>query len=485
MRAEASRLTSPSGKLEAEPRRVGAHNARVVGGGTLITNDAGRWSVLSAADYARYVSGSIPDGEPLAERLSADDFVREHLDFPRMGAALSSRHLLHWPGPGVHTIVVTRRCNFKCVYCHASVVPADDASTDMTPDVARRAVDLVFQSANPKLTIEFQGGEPLLNWPVVKFVVEYARLKNKTAGKDLHFGLISNFSLLDEAKADWLIERGVSFCTSLDGPADLHDRNRTFLGGNGHASVLAGLKLILAKRSAGAKVDAPNAICTVTRGSLSRAREIVDQAVGLGLERIQLGPLDPVGFARRSWDAIGYTSEEFVAFYADALDHLIALNKRGVKAYEKMALVLLIRILEGGHWRFPNGDGVARLAYDWDGAVYTGEDGRLLAAEGDAFFKIGDVRTSALTELIDHPTVKASQYAALSWSQPQCFHCAYAPYCTVQPVFNHETQGSPWGQMPTNGWCGKMMGIFDVLFARLQDSESRKALESWLEYKDR
>jgi len=485
VRADASRLTSPSGALEAEPRRVAAHNARVLGGGTLITNDAGEWHVLSAADYGRYAAGAIPDEDALGAELAGKDFIRERLDFARMGGALTARHLLDWPGPSVHTVVVTRRCNFKCVYCHASVVSQDDASTDMTVETARKAVDLVFQSANPEITLEFQGGEPLLNWPVIKFVVEYARLKNKTAKKTLHFGLISNFSLLTEEKADWLIERGVSFCTSLDGPADLHDRNRTFLGGSGHASAIAGLKMILAKKKAGAAVDAPNAICTVTRGSLSRAREIVDQAVGLGLERIQLGPLDPVGFARRSWDTIGYTTEEFVTFYASALDHLISLNKQGVKAYEKMALVLLIRILEGGHWRFPNADGLARLAYDWDGSIYTGEDGRLLAAEGDAFFKIGDVASSTLRGLLDHPTVRASLYASMSWSQPMCFQCAYAPYCTVQPVFNHETQGGLFGRMPDNAWCGKMMGIFDVLFSRLQDPEARKVLESWLEYKDR
>ena len=485
MPAEASRLTSPRGAVEPEARRVPAHAARLLGDGVLITNDAGEWHILSREEYARYAAGAIPDEHPLGELLGAKDFIREKLDFARMGGAMASRHLLAWPGPSVHTMVVTRRCNFKCVYCHASVVAQDDASTDMTAETARRAVDLVFQSANPELTIEFQGGEPLLNWPVIKFIVEYALLKNKAAKRTLHFGLISNFSLLTEEKADWLIARGVSFCTSLDGPADLHDRNRTYLGGNGHASVLAGLKMILEKKKAGAKVDAPNAICTVSRGSLGRAREIVDQVVGLGLERVQLGPLDPVGFARRSWDAIGYTTEEFVAFYAEALDHLISLNKRDVKAYEKMALVLLIRILEGGHWRFPNADGLARLAYDWDGSIYTGEDGRLLAAEGDAFFKIGSVATSKLSDLLDHPTVKASLLASMSWSQPMCFQCAYAPYCTVQPVYNHETQGGLFGQTPTNGWCGKMMGIFDVLFARLQDPEARKVLESWLEYKDR
>jgi uncharacterized protein len=475
MAASGSRLTSPSGTIEIEPRRVAAHGARRLGDGVLVTSDTGEWTTLSEADYARYLAGAVTDDEPLGGVLGARGLLRDRLDFAKLGESLASRHLLSWPGPGVHTLVVTRRCNFRCVYCHASVVAENDLSTDMTPETARAAVDLVFESPNPELTLEFQGGEPLLNWPVVKFIVDYARAKNKTAGKRLHFGLISNFSLLDDIKIDWLAERGVSFCTSLDGPPDVHDANRVYLGGNGHASVIAGLK----------KIQAPNAICTVTRRSLGRAREIVDQVVGLGLERVQLGPLDPVGFAKRSWDKIGYTSEEFVQFYGEALDHLISLNKKGVKAYEKTALVLLIRILEGGHWRFPNADGVSRLAYDWDGAVYTSEDGRLLAAEGDAFFKIGRVGESHLGDLLDHPLVRASLYAALPVSQPMCFHCAYAPFCTVQPVYNYETQGGPFGMMPTNGWCGKIMGIFDVLFARLQDPAARPVLESWLEYKDR
>lgn len=485
MGAEASRLTSPDGVLERVPKRVPAHAARVLGAGVLVTGDDGQHAMLSAEDYRRYLAGTVTDEEPLGKDLGARGLLRDRLDFARLGAAFSERHLLAWPGPRVHTIVVTRRCNFRCAYCHASVVPATDLSTDMTPETAVKAVDLAFESPNPELTLEFQGGEPLLNWPVVKLIVEYAHLKNKAAGKTLHFGLISNFSLLDAQKADWLIERGVSFCTSLDGPAELHDKNRVWLGGNSHASVVAGLKLLLDRRKAGAKVDLPNAICTVTRQSLPLWREIVDQAVALGLERVQLGPLDPVGFARRSWGTIGYTSEEFLEFYGRALDHLIALNRRGVKAYEKTAMILLKRVLEGGHWRFPNADGAARLAYDWDGGAYTSEDGRLLAADGDDFFRIGRVGESHLGDLLDHPTTKASLYAALPWNQPMCAQCAYAPYCTVQPVFNHETQGGLMGRMPDNAWCGKIMGIFDALFTRLQDPEARPVLESWLEFKDR
>lgn len=475
-----SRLTEPAGVLESEPRKVAAHNARTVGSSVLLTNDVGEHALLSPSDYARYLAGKHETAE-----LVKKDFVRDQHEFGHLADRTVARQLLDWKGPNVHTVVVTLRCNFKCLYCHASVVGMERTDKDMTVATAKSVVDLIFQSPSPNLMIEFQGGEPLLNWPVVKFIVQYAREKNKHHKRSLHFGLISNFSLLDDAKIDFLIANGVSFCTSLDGPKDLHDKNRIYLGGNSHESVLVGLQKVLARKAAGQKTDTPNAICTITRHSLGRSREIVDQLVALGLERIQFGPLDPIGFAKKSWGAIGYTSAEFVAFYSEALDYIIALNKKGVKCYEKMALIFILRILEGVHWRFPNADGVARLAYDHDGSVYSCEEGRLLANEGDEFFKIGHAATSTFSGLLDHPTVRASLLASSSNAQPMCFQCAYNPFCSVLPVYNQGTQGSVFGRMPDNGWCEKMMGLFDVVFTKLQDPEARKVLESWLEYKSR
>ncbi len=480
-----SRLSIPTGTLEAAPKRVAAHNARRLGGSVLITNEAAEAAFLSPADYERYLAGKVADDEPLGKELTEKEFIRERLDFENLSAKLVERRLLDWSGPNVHTVVVTLRCNFKCLYCHASVVGQDAAGYDMTVETARRTVDVIFQSASPTLMIEFQGGEPLLNWPIIKFIVRYAKKKNELSKKALHFGLISNFSLLDDEKLDWLISEGVSFCTSLDGPAQVHNKNRLFLGGNSHEQVVAGLKKIQARRKAGAKIDAPNAICTVTKNSLPYYREIVDQLVELGLERVQLGPLDPMGFAVKAWEQIGITPKEFAEFYGNALDHIIEKSKSGAKVYEKMALIFLIRILEGGHWRFPNADGVCRLAYNHDGSIYTCEEGRLLAAEGDAFFKIGHVSSSSMEQVLDHPTVRASLLAASPETQPQCAQCAYNPFCTVLPVMNYRSQGSLWGRMPDNVWCRSLMGVFDVIFARLQKPDARKVLESWLEYKNR
>jgi His-Xaa-Ser system radical SAM maturase HxsB len=355
----------------------------------------------------------------------------------------------------------------------------------MNLETARSLVDLIFQGQNKEITIEFQGGEPLLNWPIIRFIIDYAKLRNRAGQKILHFGLISNFSLLDDQKLDWLIERGVSFCTSLDGPPDLHDTNRVFLGGNGHEKTISGIKAIQSRRAAGIKVDIPNVISTVTKGSLNRANEIVDQVVSLGLERVQVGPLDPIGFARRSWARIGYEPKEFVDFYGQVLDAIIERNQQGIKLYEKMAMILLVRILRNEHWRFPFGDVIARIAYDWNGSVFSSEDGRLLAADNDAFFKLGHVQSTSLIDLLDQPLAQIGLLSSQAWSQPMCMQCVYSPYCSVQPVHNHATQGSVWGQMPTNRWCATIMGVFDAIFTRLNDPVKRKVLESWLDYADR
>jgi His-Xaa-Ser system radical SAM maturase HxsB len=480
-----SRLTTLAGLPTPSAERVPGAAFRRVGEKVLLVSEAGDFSLLSEADFRRWLEGGVADGEPLAAELAGRGLDRRRLDFQSLARGLKTRHLLDWAGPLVHTVVVTRRCNFKCLYCHASVLDASKTGADMTLETARRTVDFIFSTPNPELMIEFQGGEPLLNWPVVRFIAAYARRRAKWEGRKVHLALISNFSLLDEEKIRFLAEQQTSFCTSLDGPEDLHNSNRLYLGGNSHAQVVAWIRRLQELRASGLAIDPPNAICTVTKQSLGRAREIVDQAVELGLERIQLGPLDPIGFARKAWDKIGYEPEAFADFYRSALGRVIELNRGGVRAYEKTALILLLRTLRGEHWRFPNGDAVCRLAYGHDGGIYTSEEGRLSAHEGDESFRIGEIGTSDWPSVLEHPAVRVSMLAQNRYAQPLCGQCAYAPFCTVAPVANYRTQGSHWGRMPENAWCRTIMGVFDALFERLSDPDDRKILESWLEYRDR
>jgi sulfatase maturation enzyme AslB (radical SAM superfamily) len=80
---------------------------------------------------------------------------------------------------------------------------------DMTIDTARKVVDTIFYTSNPNVTIEFQGGESLVNWEVVQFVIEYAEQKAQYLKKNLSFALVTNLSLMDEEKLQYLLDHHI------------------------------------------------------------------------------------------------------------------------------------------------------------------------------------------------------------------------------------------------------------------------------------
>ena len=73
--------------------------------------------------------------------------------------------------------------------------------------------------------------------------MEYARQKNALANKSLSFALVTNLSLMDDEKLDYLLDRKIQLCTSLDGPADLHDKIRIYKNGQSHATATSWMKI--------------------------------------------------------------------------------------------------------------------------------------------------------------------------------------------------------------------------------------------------
>lgn len=489
-----SRLTEPAGVLEASPLKVAAHNARAVGGSVLITNEIGEHALLSPEDYARYLSGRVENADPLAAGAGAvkgllqKDFVRDQLDFAHLADRTVPRHLLDWKGPNVHTVVVTLRCNFKCLYCHASVVGLERTDMDMTVATAKSVVDLIFQSPSPNLMIEFQGGEPLLNWEALSAAARYARAKVKETGKELRLALVSNFTRMSREKAEFLLAHEVSICGSLDGPAWLHNANRVYSGGDSHADTVRWLKFFSDRhdgQKGGARIFKPGALLTVTRKSLSAPEEIVDEYVKRGLEEIFIRPLQPLGFAAKVWGEIGYDAAEFGVFYRKALDYMLRLNARGVKIKEKMASIMLEKIVnftEPGYLdaRCPCGAGIGQLAYNFNGDIYTCDEGRMAAWAGDDLFRVGNVFKDQYKKVMGSGAVKACLAASNLETQPVCSRCAYRPYCGVCPVYNYEVQGSLAGDMPTNQRCALQKEIFGAVFAALNRKDHGRPLRAWV-----
>lgn len=468
---------------------LGPFRFRAVGDRVLLTGEAGEHALVSQEEFQGLLDGRPPADEARRGELLEKGFLAGGRTAEQGAAALARRKAFLSTGPYLHVLVTTLRCNQGCVYCHASRIGMAATGHDMSVETAERAVAVAMCSPSPTLTFEFQGGEPLANWPVVRRVVERALELGRGTGKDIRFSLVSNLSLMDDEKLAFLVDHGVQICTSLDGPQDLHDANRPFAGGSSHAETVRWMERINAAyqaRGLDPELYHVEALLTVTRASLPRARDIVDEYVRRGLQAVFVRPLNPFGFATRTWANIGYGTGEFLDFHRAVLDDMVARNRAGTQILERLATIFLSKILSGSDpnyldIRSPCGAGIGQLAYDHDGSVYCCDEGRMVNQMGDPMFRMGHLSTHGYGDLVEGEVVRSLCVASCLEALPGCSDCAYLPFCGSCPVFNYATQGNIFGRMADNEKCRLHMGVLDDLFGRMaaQDPEVGAIFRRW------
>ena len=130
---------------------------------------------------------------------------------------------------------VAHSCNLNCSYCFASQGKYHGDRALMSYEVGKRALDFLIENSGTRrnLEVDFFGGEPLLNFQVVKDLVAYARSVEKAAGKNFRFTLTTNGVLIDDDVIDFCNKEMSNVVLSLDGRKEVHDRFRVDLAGNG------------------------------------------------------------------------------------------------------------------------------------------------------------------------------------------------------------------------------------------------------------
>jgi len=453
----------------------------------LLTNDVGDFLFLTKKEFENFLTNNLEkDKEPYLS-LKEKNFLKNELDLTEMIEKYRSKKAFLFGGPSLHIVVVTLRCNHRCIYCHASAQDMSRKDLDMNQKTARQVVDKIFQTTSPFVAIEFQGGEPLINWPVVKFIIEYAQKKNKQIKKDLQIRLVSNFSLMTEDKFKYLLSKKVNLCTSLDGPERLHNKNRPMIKGNSYKNVAKWVKKFyriypdLRKKGYIYKMAG---LLTISRFSLPYWKEIINEYLKLGFDNISLRVLDPFGFSQSSWQKIAYSAKDFINFYKKSLSYIIKLNLKGKKFREEIATVFLTKILtnhDPNHldFRSPCGAGIGQLAYNYNGDVYTCDEGRMMSMMGDESFRLGNIFKNSYQEIVTSPIVRTLCTASCLEGLPHCSNCVYKPYCGVCPIYNYFAQGNIFGQMPNNQRCQINQAILDFLFEKLENPQIKTILETW------
>jgi len=450
----------------------------------LITSMSGDWLIAQRNDFERAVSGQLDSGESLFADMESRFLITADPGRSTLAPLLSqyrTRKDYLAEGPKLHIFVVSLRCHHTCAYCQVSRQAVGQTTFDMTESTARHAVDRLFDWPAKTLTIEFQGGEPLLRFDRVQQLTELIERRNRTEKRALRFVIASTLHDLTDEQLSFMREHGFELSTSLDGPEWLHNLNRPRPERDSYRRTLEGIER--GRRVLGD--GAVSALTTLTRRSLEVPKEIIDEYRKLGFHSISLRPLSPYGFARKTDARHGYTMGEFLKFYETALDHLLQINREGYfleETYTRMLLSLLLTPFSHGYvdLRSPTGAGLGAVVYDYDGRVYPSDEARMLAAMGDHSFALGRVDESIETWM-SSPGMQRVLDAGVAEALPTCADCAYVPLCGADPIDHYARQGDSIGHRPTSDFCRKQMGLFDALLRRWEQGSSldREILEGW------
>ena len=446
----------------------------------LLTNDFGDYVFLEKDEFHHFITGKIPNDSELAKKVISSRMAFEGTNLAFSGKyAYDIREAKRYvaTATSLHIFVVTTSCNLGCVYCQANN-GRTTPTLFMDTVTAEKAVDIALQSPERNITFEFQGGEPLMNFEIIRHIVEYAEQNKKD--HYINYSIVSNLTLLTEDILEYLIKYDFGISTSIDGNRVIHDLNRPFKGGEG--SFLKVSEKLQSIRKKGINIGA---IQTTTRAALPHPKEIVNAYVDLGFISIFIRPLTPLGKALAGWETIGYTPDEFLRFYRKALDEIIEYNKKGVQIREEHAAIFLRKIRGEGinymELRSPCGGGIGQVAYYSDGRIFTCDEGRMLAEMGNDAFCIGNVNGSTYKDLMKNPSCRIVCAASILESIPSCCDCVYQPFCGVCPVVNYALSGDIIEKEPRSYRCRIYSGMLDYIFHLLNknDKEVIDILDSW------
>ena len=439
-----------------------------------VSNYVGEWIVLKNNEFEQLFELRFR-GADFVRRLLARHIIAEDSSAVAqrlLALKLATRMRGITELTGLHIFVVTLRCEHACEYCQVSRKNSGSTKYDMSWDDALKALDIVFQSPARDLKIEFQGGEPLLNFPLIKHIVLEAKKRGDIEGRRITFVIASNLVPIDDEILEFARVHSIVFSTSLDGPAELHNSNRRRPGRNSYELAVRGINRI--REHLGH--DSVSALMTTTERSLQQPEAIIDEYVKLGFREIFLRFLSPYGHAVSSNAIDRYGSEQWLKFYHRGLRYIIELNRSGTEMREVFASIYLKKLLVndvGGYVDLvtPTGAGLSALVYNYDSDVYASDESRMLREMGDDSFRLGSVRTHTYRDLILSDTLLNAVEESFSSSSPMCSDCAFEPYCGSDPVLHYATQGDMKGFKPASQLCERTMTIVPLLIDLYRSDE--------------
>ena len=333
-------------------------------------------------------------------------------------------------------LLVAHTCNLSCEYCFASQGKFKGSAGLMSFETGKRALDFLVENSGfrKNLEVDFFGGEPLMNFDVVKELVAYARVREKEAGKNFRFTLTTNGMLIDDDVIDFCNREMSNVVLSLDGRKEVHDRFRVDYAVNGSWDRIVPKFQKLVQARGGKNYYMRGTFTHRNPDFLQDIRTMLDLGfTELSMEPVVCAPGDP--------SALTEADREIVK-----------------QQYEELAKLMLEREAEGRPFTFYHymldlsggpciykrisgcGSGTEYMAVTPWGDLYPCHQ-----FVGEERFRLGDVFHG-----LDNPDVREEFRSCNVYQKPECRDCWAKLYCS--------------GGCAANAWhaSGSITGVYEA-----------------------
>jgi uncharacterized protein len=360
---------------------------------------------------------------------------------------------------------VTNQCNLACTYCYEygedKIVDTKNGQQPkfMTEETARESVEfLLRESGDNKIAhLTFFGGETLMNFPVLKRTIAYARTRAAEAGKQIDFSLTTNATLLKPEIIEFLAEQQVGVTISIDGPKDVQNKFRVFHNGSGSYDVVVPkIKALLQRhrsRPIGARV-------TLTTPKLDVKRIFRHLTEEIGFWEVGFAPVTTSPNREYAIGEDGY-GEMLAQFRELAFEFLEAAVQNRHHGFSNVKETLE-EIHKGMSKAYPCGAGLGLLGVATDGDVALCH--RFAGSETHKFGTVRDgIDREAQQAFLDRHHIADKTDCRTCWVRPLCaggcYHEAHTRYGeTVRPNLHY----CEW----IRGWTDVCLTVYGELSQR-------------------
>ena len=313
-------------------------------------------------------------------------------------------------------IHIAHTCNLNCSYCFASQGKYHGDRAMMSLEVGKRALDFLVENSGSRrnLEVDFFGGEPLMNFDVVKQMVEYARSIEKEHNKNFRFTLTTNGMLIDDDVIDFANREMSNVVLSLDGRKEIHDRYRVDYTGKGSWETIVPKFQKLVEARGGKNYYMRGTFTHANPDFLNDIKQMLD----LGFTELSM---EPVVCADDDPSAL---TQEDLPIVLEQYEKLAELMRKRDKEGKPFTFYHYMIDLTGGPCIYKRisgcGSGTEYMAVTPWGDLYPCHQ-----FVGEEKFKLGDIWQG----VTNHETV--DEFASCNvYARPECKDCWAKLYCS-------------------------------------------------------